>query len=220
MIRWLRSALRGEVSAAELEARRAAGSLAYSLAEEAEAAGTSLFRACAWNAFGLQTIGDKLIEADSAADPATEGYVPSSTLRYMSACLDLVPHWLRQARIAQADPEGRIAAELPASLPPWRRDEPTRVSELRGLLAAYESLQARVETSLPESPSNEVLRAHAEMRSAAEYAAAIWHRNAGPVERGEARIYLLEALQCAFTLGQLLALPPLGERERVRRRRH
>ena len=36
MLRWLRSTLRGEVSTADLESRRRAGALAYSLAEEAD----------------------------------------------------------------------------------------------------------------------------------------------------------------------------------------
>jgi hypothetical protein len=216
VIRWLRSALQGEVSAGELEARRAAGTFAYSLAEEAETAESPLFRVCAWNAFALQTIADKLIEADTAADPVTEGYVPRSTLRYMSACVDLVRHWIRQARIAESDPAARVAAALPARLPAWQRDEPTRPSELQGLRAAYEALQARVETALTASSAPELRRVDAEMRSAADYAAAIWQRDAGPVERGEARVYLLEALQHAFTLGQLLALPTLAEIERVR----
>lgn len=219
MFRWLRSALHGEVSTAELDARLAAGSFAYSLAEEAEASENVLLRLCAWNAFALQTIADKLIEADAAADPATEGYVPRSTLNYVSVCLDLVRHWIRQARIVESDPQARIAAELPARLPVWRRDEPTRPSELQGLRAAYEALQARVETALVESSPPELRRTDAEMRSAADDAAALWHRNAGPVECGEARVYLLEALQHALTLGQLIALPTLAEVERVRRSR-
>ena len=215
VIRWLRSALQGEVSAGELEARRGAGSFAYSLAEESETDESPLFRLCAWNAFALQTIADKLIEADSAADPATEGYVPRSTLGYMSVCVDLVQHWIRQARIAQSDPAARVA-DLPAQLPVWRRDEPTRESELQGLRAAYEALQARVETALTASSAPELRRVDAEMRSAADYATAIGHPGAGATERGEARVYLLEALQHAFTLGQLLALPTLAEIERVR----
>jgi hypothetical protein len=216
VIRWLRSALQGEVSAGEVEARRAAGTFAYSLAEEADTDGSPLFRVCAWNAFALQTIADKLIEADSAADPETEGYVPQSTLRYMSACVDLVPDWIRWARIAQSDAGARVASPLPARLPLWQRDEPTRRSELQGLQAAYEALQARVETALTEASAPELRRVAAEMRSAADYAAAIGRRDAGPVERGEARVYLLAALQHAFTLGQLLAMPTLAEIERVR----
>jgi hypothetical protein len=219
LIRWLRSALHGEVSAGELEARRAAGTVAYSLAEEAERGGEPLFRLCAWNAFALQTIADKLLEADSAADPATEGYVPRSTALYMGECLDLVQHWIRFARVAQSDPAARAPTALPARLPPWEHDEPTRRSELDGLRAAYEALQARVDTALTAESPAELRRISAEMRSAADYAVAIWFANAGPIERGEIRTYLLEALQHAFTLGQLLAMPTLAELERVRRDR-
>ena len=78
MLRWLRSALRGEVSTADLESRRRAGAIAYSLAQEAEGVtetdrGARLFKLCAWNAFALQTIADTLIDCDAQDDPATAG---------------------------------------------------------------------------------------------------------------------------------------------------
>ena len=125
---------------------------------------------------------------------------------------------MRQARIAQSDPSARVGGELPARLPFWERDERARPTELQGLRAAYEALEARVETGLTEFSPPALRRVAAEMRAEADYAA-IWHRNAGPVERGEARGHLLEALQHAFTLGQLLALPTLAEIERVRQDR-
>jgi hypothetical protein len=219
MIRRLRAMLKGELSTGGLESRRAAGATAYSIVDEPAAKEVPLFGVCAWNAFAFQTIADKLVEADAAADPATAGYVPRSTLGYMSECLDLVQHWLRQARIVQSDPNARVAGALPARLPVWHRDEPTRLSELQGLRAAYDALEARVETELAEASPPELHRCDAEMRSAAEYAAALASRRAGPVDRGEARASLLEAIQHALTLGQLLALPTLGEIEILRRDR-
>jgi len=74
IVRWIGSTLGGEVSVADLDARRGAGTAAYSLLDEANAAAgddrsTRLFRLCAWNAFALQTIADTLIAADAAADP-------------------------------------------------------------------------------------------------------------------------------------------------------
>jgi hypothetical protein len=233
-LRWIRSTLHGEVSQAELEARRGAGTAAYSLAEEAGASrgddrGSQLFRLCAWNAFALQTIADRLIAVDAADDPVTAGYVPRATLRFVSKCLDEVPNWIRQARVAESDPQARIAAVLPARLPPWQYDEPTRQSELHGLQSAYEALQSRVESDLlafaaaaPAGRAREVGELRhvcAEMKTAADYAAGIWLRNAGPVDRGEVRWRLLDALEHAFTLGQLLALPSLVEVARVRQDR-
>src|SRR5439155_2496626 len=47
----------------------------------------------------------------------------------------------------------------------------------------------------------------------------LWVRNAGPIDRGEVRWRLLDALQHAFDLGQLLALPSLVEVARVRQDR-
>lgn len=216
---WLRSALRGEVSAAELTARRGAGTAAYSLFDEAASAegddrGTRIFRACAWNAFALQTIAETLIDVDAAEDPATAGYVPPSTLRYAAECVDRVPDWIRLARVAQSDPDARIRG-LPAQLPVWRTDEPTRRSELHALRTAYESLEARVGgdlRSVSAAPAvlAQLRRVRAEMESAAEYAGAIGLRDAGPVDRGEARWRLLSALERVFLLGQLVAVPSLA----------
>jgi hypothetical protein len=221
---WIRSTLRGEVSTAELTARRGAGTAAYSLAEEAAEAsgddrGTCLFRACAWNAFALQTIAEMLITVDAEDDPGTAGYVPQSSLRYASACLDRVPDWIRMARIVQGDPHASVSA-LPEKLPRWATAEPTRRSELRALRAAYDALEARVESDLEKllaavpADSRVVVQArrlHAEMQTGADYAAALAPRNAGDVDRGEARWRLLSALDSAFALGQLLAEPTLAD---------
>lgn len=201
------------------------GRAAYGLFEDAEASlgddrGTQLFRLCAWNAFALQTIADRLLDADSAADPGTAGYVPRSTLGFARACLDEVPDWLSLARAIQSDPDPRISIRLPARLPGWERDEPTRAGELRGLHDAFDDLQARTETKVQELTDTDTARAELrhvcqQMKADAGQAGEIGVRGAGPVERGLARSHLLYALQHAFTLGQLLALPTLVEVERV-----
>jgi hypothetical protein len=221
---WIRSSLRGEVSTGELTARRGAGTAAYSLAEEAAAAsgddrGTCLFRACAWNAFALQTIAEMMVDVDAEDDPGTAGYVPQSSLWFASACLDRVPDWIRLARMVQGDPEAGVRG-LPEKLPKWRSDEPTRQTELHALRSAYEALEARVEsdfhTLVAEAPAGsrvvaQARRLRAEMQTAADYAAALAPRHAGDVDRGEARWRLLSALESAFTLGQLLAVPTLAD---------
>jgi hypothetical protein len=221
VLRWLRSTLRGEQSIAGLEARRRAGVIAYALIDEADDLestdrGAQLFKVCAWNAFALQTIADTLIECDARDDPSTAGYVPRSTLRYAIACVEPVPAWVRRARIVQGDPHARLGVELPAHLPPWRRDEPTTHGELHGLRTAYETLQARVESSVHELPAGEDARVRArasrmlgQMSSCLEYVDAIMHPDLGPVDRGEVRERLLEALGSAFELGQLAAFPAL-----------
>jgi hypothetical protein len=228
-LRWLRSTLHGELSAAEVESRRRAGAAAYALAEEAAALkgddrGSQLFRLCAWNAFALQTIADTLLDADATYEPATAGFVPRSTLNYVSACLDLVPQWLKLARVVRVDPAVR-APGLPERLPKWTYDEPTTQGELHGLRCAYEALQPRVESDLhafeaiaaPQQARAlvQLRRIRAEMTSANELAQASWSPHATATDRGEVRWRLLEALQRAFTLGQLLALPTLVELERV-----
>jgi len=223
VLRWLRSTLRGELSIAGLEARRRAGGIAYSLIDEADELdstdrGAQLFRLCAWNAYALQTIADTLIECDARDDPPTAGYVPRSTLLYSTACVEPVPAWVRRARIVQGDPHARLGVGLPAHLPPWRHDEPTTHGELHGLRTAYETLQARVESSVQGLPAGEEskIRARAgrmlgQMSSCLEYVDAIMRPDLGPVDRGEARDRLLEALGGAFELGQLVAFPALAD---------
>jgi hypothetical protein len=198
---------------------------AYGLFEDADAwlgndRGSQYFRLCAWNAFALQTIADRLLDADSAANPGTVGYVPRATLGFARACYDQVPDWLSLARAIRNDPDPRIGNRLPARLPLWQHDEPTRASELLGLQDAFETLQARTETKVnaltgTDGVSLELRHLCTEMEADADYAAQVGMRGAGPVERGEARAHLLNALQSAYTLGQLLALPTLVEVERV-----
>jgi len=226
LLRRLRASIAGEVSSADLDRRRAAGAAAYGLAEEADAAagddrGTQVFRLCAWNAFALQTIAESLLDADTEADPATAGYVPRSTLDYAGACLDEVAEWLREARIVQSDAGSRISARLPARLPRWHRDEPTKESELAGLRRAFETLAARAESAVGaaaaahQAEAGTLRRVCAEMKVAAEYAGAIGAHGAGAVDRGEARSRLLDALEHAYLLGQLTVLPSLCEVTRV-----
>jgi len=213
------------VSSDGLDARRAAGMAAYGLFEDAEGSlgddrGTQYFRLCAWNGFALQTIADRLLDADAAANPETAGYVPRATLAFARACYDQVPDWLSLARGMRSDPDPRIANRLPARLPHWEHDEPTRASELRGLQDAFETLQARTETKVnalsgADRASAELRHLCAQMQADADYAEEVGMRGSGPVGRGEARAHLLNALQRAFMLGQLLALPTLVEVERV-----
>ncbi|MGH2971626.1 MAG: hypothetical protein ACRDLE_05770 [Gaiellaceae bacterium] len=223
MLRWLRSTVRGEVSIAELEGRRRAGAIAYSLAEEADDVqdndrGAQLFRLCAWNAFAFQTIVDTMIDSDTRESPPTAGFVPRSTLRFASPCADEVPRWIRYARMAQGDPDLQLDDRLPAPLPKWIHDEPTTRTELVGVRKAYEALQPRVETNLQALAASGTADVHtlgqlrrllAEMTSAAEYASALLGPDLGAVARGEVRFHQLEALRRALELGQVLAMPSL-----------
>ena len=164
----------------------------------------------------MQTIADTLIDNDAKHDPATAGYVPRSTLRYAIACVDQVPVWIRCARVAQGDSDPELTVELPATLPRWYHDEPTTRGEIEGLRAAYEILQARVETALRTVQPDRAAFPHmrrmlAEMASCAEYAEALLRPELGPVDRGEVRWRLLEAIRHAFELGQVLALPTVAE---------
>jgi hypothetical protein len=169
-----------------------------------------------------------MIDCDARADPATAGYVARSTLRFVDPCVDQVPQWIRYARMAQGDPNLHLDNRLPASLPEWLHDEPTTGTELVGLRTAYEALQPRVETSLQALAASgsadpgtlaQLRRMLAEMTSAAEYAVALLRPDLGPVDRGEVRWRLLDALGQAIDLGQVLAMPSLLDVVSTQRRR-
>jgi hypothetical protein len=219
--RRLRSFVRGEVSSAELDSRRRAGAQAYSLAEHAESTegddrGTRLLRLCAWNAYALQTIADTLLDVHARDEPGTAGYVRRSTLGYVSGCLDRVPTWLRAARIVENDPTAELA--IPGVLPRWSFGEPTTRTELHALRSAYDALEPRIESELKalaerqdadDDTVRRLKRVFAQMTSAAEYAQALDDPGCDAAERGEVRWRLLDALDTAFLLGQLVAVPTL-----------
>ncbi len=128
--------------------------------------------------------------------------------------------------MAQGDPDLHLGDRLPAALPLWKHDEPTTTGELVGLRTAYEALQPRVETSLQALAAGGTVGPHelaqmrrllAEMTSAAEYAIALLRPGLGPVDRGEVRWRLLDALGQAIDLGQVLAMPSLLEVVRAQR---
>jgi hypothetical protein len=95
------SALRGEVSAENLEAYRRAGGVAYGELEKAEALRTELAVSrvlprdvpaeaagrllCTWNSFVLQTLGEEMLDADYSADPRPAGFVPPVTAEQVMA---------------------------------------------------------------------------------------------------------------------------------------
>jgi len=222
LLTWLRSTLRGEVSASEIYARRGAGTAAYSLAEEAGSVdgadrATCLFRVCAWNAFALETIAETLIDVDASDDPGRRGMSRRRCCALRAIASTASPTGSASPVSCRTIRRLASAAYRRSSRPGEAARRPGGAS-CAGLRAAYDALLARVGSDLARvaatSPGNltaQARRVHAEMESAAEYAAAISLGNAGAVDRGEARWRLMSALENAFLLGQLLALPTLAE---------
>jgi len=184
--------LGGEVSVADLDARRGAGTaLTRPRRGERGRRGRQehpgLFRLCAWNAFALQTIADTLIAATQPLIPRPR-LRPRPTLSYASACLDAVPSGIRQAVSVISDPAARIAAICRASSA-MAADEPTNTSSFADCARPYEALQLASRADLEPSRggtarSRAVTLAHlrrvcAEMASNADYANALDLRTPG-----------------------------------------
>ena len=114
----MRAFTRGERDAQTLYAYRQAGAAVHPLLDAAErrrfdllVGGVSPFAlkrhvglelACAWNAFALQALGDKMLAADETADPGTVGFVPPVTFDQVEGYYQQVQRWLGHA--SQATP--------------------------------------------------------------------------------------------------------------------
>jgi hypothetical protein len=110
----------GAVSAEMLKAYRRAGNSVYDLVLPAEAQrldykiqGLNPWTVppdlkaqllCIWNAFAMQTSGNEFLEADYQFNPATVGYVPSTTAERILAFYAQVEGWLCRARQTQSNP--------------------------------------------------------------------------------------------------------------------
>ncbi|MFC4425197.1 hypothetical protein [Deinococcus navajonensis] len=134
----VRAFTRGERDAHTLYAYRRAGTQIHPMLDAAErrrfellVSGTGPFAvkrhvglelAFAWNAFALQTLGDKMLEADEAANPGTAGFVPPVAFDQVQGYDEQVQRWLGFASQAADDPEFDVpASTLPATLPRWSR---------------------------------------------------------------------------------------------------
>jgi hypothetical protein len=232
---WLIGTARGELSAAPLEGLRQAGSAAYALAEEADTVraeagpdpweherGVRLFALCAWNAFALQTFGDRLLDADAEAEPLTAGLLPEPTFAFAQECFERAMTWIRHAECARADPDYQVGgATLPAALPPWEQSE-THDVHLKGLLAAYEAVAPRADYELSRlqrlvareraGQVAEMNRVAAQMRASVEFGRRLMGHARSSEQRAEARGQLLQALGSAYLLGQLVVMPSLTQR--------
>ena len=240
----LTSALRGEVAATTVEAYRRAGAAAYedlAAAEDARRAlalaGTDLWSTapgqatqllCTWNAFALQTLGDRFIDADYAADPSTVGYLPPVTAEQTARFLGEVQQWSSYARRAASDPGFDLSAQmtLPSPLPPWVEVEPCPPSHLAAMGSAATAMREHVEAALadfvaagvPEQrrPAEGRLRGMiADAESAIGYAESMGGARSDRRLHEQMETLLQRGIATYYRVGQLLAQPALLDRPEV-----
>ncbi|MFI5910307.1 hypothetical protein [Dactylosporangium sp. NPDC051541] len=230
----LRANLAGERDTAYLEALRAAGRVAYDeilAADELRQQLPSLWTAppaassqllAAWNAFVLQTLGERFLDADYEASPATAGFVPPVTYDQAAAWLHAVGDWVSRARQARANPEYDIAMHtvLPAPLPAWAEVNvcpPEHLTALQAAVApvrehAEVAVHALVRVGVPpqyESLVNRVRQDLAAASAAADYAAGLRTGRHHPGLHELIEQNLKQALELWFKVGQLAAMPSL-----------
>lgn len=240
----LAATLRGEVSAATIEALRRAGRgvyedllLADSLREQlamqdvdvwSMPSGARSQMLCTWNAYALQTLGEAFIDADYAADPQTVGYLPPVTAEQAARFLGEVEYWSAAAHRAAADPgfDVTTARILPAPLPAWAEVEPCPIPHLEAMLASAQAMRERAEHALadftragvPADRTEDAARVAglaADAHSALDYAAGLYSPGAGEQVHQRTENSLRRAIEGYYQLVQLLAIPQLLRRPAV-----
>ena len=240
----LAAAMRGEIAATTVEAYRRAGGAAYQDMLDAEqlradlaAYGGSQWIArshqasqllCAWNAFALQTLGDRLVEADYQADPRTAGFLPPVTAEQAAVFLGEVEQWSARARRAASDETYDITAEIavPAPLPEWVKAEPCPRAHLTAMLAAAGAMRGGAEAALadlftappPRAKANAGSRVKglaAEADSVVSFGESLWSPDATDEVHEKVENSLQRGIAAYYRLGQLLAMPALLDHAEV-----
>lgn len=192
----LRAAIKGEVSAADVDAllrgsghleelreaiaqRREAGELTHPGRPWETHAEISHALLYFWVAQALATIARALKEVDDETDPATVGYMPPATHTQAMSLLRQVPDFLALTAAAVADPTYEGDRALPVSLQPrieveGRCPPPHLKGLLRGAQRLNEYAQVEVETycgtlshpDVPEQVASAMRRLQAELARA------------------------------------------------------
>lgn len=223
----------GEVSRDALDPYRAAGAGVYDYILEldalrAEDSGSSSVQAAllaGWVAYALQVLGDEMLDADAAWDPATAHFVPPVTAQQVTEFYEPIRAWIGRAKAARVSPSFRIDVPLPEVLPIWVEVEPCPAAHLLALRQAVTRLREATEALLPGfDPPPEMSHARdivaqgiAEAGAAADYANGLWGATSGsaPAAAHEAiETNLKHAAECYFYLGQVIAMPYLADEPR------
>lgn len=237
----LMAAIRGEVSASDLEGLRAAGSGCYDTLLRTEdmrrglvstgadawnlPAATSIRLLAVWCAFANQKLGEAFLDADAAMDPQTVGYVPPVTADQVEAFLTEVEPWLRHASRAEVDPQHRIDEPLPHRLPDWVKVEPCPMAHLHAMLAAGGEIIQHAELAVfdlqnlggdkhPEQFGRiqaELADAQSSFRYASTLHERLMGRAASPEMHERTEQSLKRAIESAYLVGQLSAMPMLTD---------
>ncbi|MBZ9714608.1 hypothetical protein [Deinococcus multiflagellatus] len=237
----VRATLRGEQNAETLYAYRRAGATVHELLDAAErrrfelaAAGVSPFAmakpvglelASIWNAFALQTLGDRMLQADETADPGTVGFVPPVTFGQVQGYYEQVQRWLAYASQAAHDPGFSLpAGTLPAPLPAWSPVEPCPRPHLDAMMAALQAMRLHAEAVMhelekatPEADAQKLARLRGQVAQAlskGDYAARMYTPGASQALHEQIEEHAKAAVEELYRVGQLISYPALLDQQR------
>jgi hypothetical protein len=198
---------RGDVSTKDLSAYGRAGSDAYDLLDQLPDPGYA--RLCAWNAFVLQTYGDKLLAAGESP-----GYVTRETADQVVIVYQFVASWIARCRQLVADPAYRLDVYVPQGMPHHWQTTPRTFAQLTGMRDTFQAAQAALVSNLKSLGETGDLRQRlnafeAAVDSVAEYIDKLWTHDPGLELRATLGATLTDGLNRAYQLGQVLAVPDL-----------
>jgi hypothetical protein len=198
--------IRADMRVSEIDPYRRAGADAYELIDEVPPA--SCARLAAWNAFLLQVYGDNLVAAGSHSR-----YVMTDIGIFAREIYQLANTWLNEVRKAQASASYRFIFNLPYHLPHWQERYRTD-EQLRAMRETLETGRTRVASDVEHLAGDDthvqLLRVRlAQVDSEVQYVQRLWTRKPTPELRLTLGDTLAAALDHAYEIGQLLALPEL-----------
>ena len=228
----------GEVSADTLEAYRRASLAVYDALDHLEthrqnaldngqnawtlASAAKAETLCTWNAFVLQTLGDRFLDADYEGDPTTVGFVPPITADQILRFYVPVEGWLNRAQQAHYNPDYKLDWPVPAQLPAWSDVEPCPNAHLVGMLEAMRAVRDHTQAALTflensepktddeKKSKNAIRQLQAAAMSRARYADDMMNGNPSRDVHERVEEHIKAAIEAFFLLGQLLAMPELA----------
>ena len=232
------AALSGEVSSDTLEAYRRASLAVYDALERCQAHRTNAKEQwqnawtlppatqaeilCTWNAFVLQTLGDRLLDADYQNNPDTKGFVLPVTADQILRFYGQVEEWLNRAQQAHYNPDYKLDVAVPVELPAWSDVEPCPNVHLFGMMEALHAVRDHTEAALiflnsspphnkeQEKSCNALRQLHAAAQTKARYADEMMGMDPSREVHERVKEHVKEAIEQYYLLGQLLAMPDLA----------
>lgn len=237
---WVRllAARRGEVSADPLEDRRQRSRIScqqlretgrswcdgLGVVAERQASLKSAERwASLWNACGLQTLAEHMLDADYAAHPQTAGFVSVATAEQVSVFYDEVESWISRAGGEASEAGGQAErACFPTPFPRWVKIDPCPRAHLVAMVAAGKDVARRAVGVLADGvcgPRPSVEHVGHLRRMLAESSATIYFADEmladgpGRAHRAATAHHLRRAIETLYEFGQLAVMPHLLDRD-------